>query len=716
YNFGWLSGDLIAGLTVGMILIPQSMSYAKIATLPPEYGLYSSFVGVFIYCFFATTKDVSIGPVAVMSLEVAHVIKHVNDKHPGQWPAPQIATTLGLFCGFIVLGIGLLRIGWLVEFISAPAVAGFMTGSAITIASQQVPGLLGVASRFDTRAAAYKVIINTLKNLPHCTKDAAFGLVGLAALLFISWATKFYGRKYPRVQRALFFAGTARYAFVIIILTLASYLYAHPRKDKKGNYPISILKTVPRGFKHTGAPPIDRELLSAMASDFPVATIIMLLEHIAIGKSFGRLNGYKIDPNQELVAIGVTNGIGSLFSAYAATGSFSRTAVKSKSGVRTPLAGVVTGATVVLALYALTGAFFWIPNAGLSAIIIAAVSDLVAPPRVVYNFWRISPLECIIWWAAVLVTVFSSIENGIYTSICASAALLIIRIARPKGHFLGRVVLRQGEEKDYREVFVPIPGANGNNSNVNPHIKVDPPAPGVVIYRPEESVLYPNSSLVTDALVDYVKKVTKTGRDLSNISLADRPWNDPGPRSGKLVLSPEDAAKPILRSVVLDFTAVSSVDTTSVQALIDVRGELERYASHPITFHFCHILNPWIRRGLVAGGFGIAFDEKARARIPVEIAPVVGPGDNDNADGFLYRDTREETKADEESRHPEIQQSRSAASSATDFEGTIVSLHTPYFHYDLSSAVKAAERDALAAGNSPSPLKRSTSIDKDFSD
>ncbi|KAG8886508.1 hypothetical protein FRB97_003019 [Tulasnella sp. 331] len=726
YNLTWLTGDLIAGLTVGVILIPQSMSYAKVATLPPQYGLYSSFIGVFVYCvcaltnpshvqdtpliavltrsdllqFFATSKDVSIGPVAVMSLEVATVIAKVDLKDPGRWTAPEIATTLALFCGFITLGIGLLRVGWIVEFISAPAVAGFMTGSAITIASQQLPGLLGIASRFNTRAAAYFEIIHSFKNLPYCTKDAAFGIVGLFFLYLIQHGTKYLGHRYPKYARTFFFIGTARNGFVIVILTLASYLYCHPRVDKKGNYPIAILKTVPKGFQDVGVFAIDRDLTSAIASELPVATIIMLLEHIAIGKSFGRINGYKIDPNQELVAIGVTNTIGSFFNAYPATGSFSRTAVKAKSGVRTPLAGLFTGVTVIVALYALTDAFFWIPTAGLSAIIIAAVSDLVASPRVIYNFWRVSPLECIIWWAAVLVTVFSSIENGIYTAISASGALLLLRVARPQGQFLGRVLIRRthGPETVYREVFVPIKTFQPAYGKVlNPHIKVELPAPGVVIFRPEESVVYPNSSLLTGGLVDYIKENTRRGKDMSMVSLADRTWNDPGPRAGHAALSEAQLAKPILKAIVLDFTAVSSIDTTAVQALIDTRADVERWADHEVAFHFCHILSPWIRRGLIAGGFGIASDERKRGGIPIEIVPIAGPQKMEDPESEFYYDALREHPTDEEAAHitddtEQVQPNRSAASSLSDFEGSLVSQQTPYFHFDISSAVQAAER------------------------
>src|SRR5438477_6778286 len=152
--------------------------------------------------------------------------------------------------------------------------------------------------------------------------------------------------------------------------------------------------------------------------------------------AFGRLNNYKVDLNQELIAIGVTNTIGSCFGAYPATASCSHTAIKSKSGVCTPAAGIISGILVLVTIYGMTDAFFWIPNAGLSAILIHAVAGLVASPSHVYSFWRVSPLEFFIWLAALLVTVFSSIENGIYVSTGSSVFLILARIAPPLPHVL----------------------------------------------------------------------------------------------------------------------------------------------------------------------------------------------------------------------------------------------------------------------------------------
>jgi solute carrier family 26 (sodium-independent sulfate anion transporter), member 11 len=266
--------------------------------------------------------------------------------------------------------------------------------------------------------------------------------------------------------------------------------------------------------------------------------------------AFGRINNYKIDPNQELVAIGVTNTVGTAFGAYPATGSFSRTALKSKSGVRTPAAGILTGIIVIVALYGLTPAFYWIPSAALSAVIIHAVADLVNKPAEVYRFWRISPFEFFIWAAAVLVTVFSSIENGIYVSLSTSAALLIYKLAHARGHFLGRVRVHASNTSETRDVFVPL----SRNRVINPQIRVEPPSPGVLVYRFDETFVYPNCTLLNGEIVDYVKATTRRGKDLRLVPLTDRPWNDPGPRYGAEAEWEENQARPDLRAIVLDFS------------------------------------------------------------------------------------------------------------------------------------------------------------------
>ncbi|KAK2460541.1 hypothetical protein APHAL10511_007011 [Amanita phalloides] len=597
-----------------------------------------------------------------MSLTVGHIITHVDHIDPGRWSGPEIATTLAFICGFIVLGIGLLRLGWIIEFIPAPAVSGFMTGSALNIASGQVVGLMGI-SGVNTRNATYRVIIDTLKGLPRTRLDAAWGLTGLVVLYLIRTLCSWLSKRYPSRARAFFFLSVMRNASVIVVLTIASWLYCRHRFTHN-KYPINILKTVPSGFKHVGQPQIDRKLLVALAPDIPVATIILLLEHIAIAKSFGRLYGYKINPNQELIAIGVTNTVGSCFGAYPATGSFSRSALKAKSGVRTPAAGILTAIVVIVALYGLTKAFFWIPNAGLSAVIIHAVADLVASPAQVYSFWRISPLEFFIWVATVLVAVFSTIENGIYTSVCASLALFLIRVAHPRGFFLGKALIR-GNATEVREVFLPLEeGETTTESRIN----VVPPLPGVIIYRFEDSYVYPNCSKAMDLLVDYVRENTRRSRNTRRNS-SDRLWNDAEPRNGDI----SDEKKPNLRAIVLDFSTVSQIDTTAVQSLIDARAAVERWAGRAVEFHFATVLSPWIRRALIAGGFGIGIRQDEAPRDVSAAVPI-----RDDIGNDIDAVTEVQTINDVE-----------AGSSKKGYEPYVV--ETPFFHLDLYGAVQAAE-------------------------
>lgn len=582
-----------------------------------------------------------------------------------------------------------------------------MTGSAINIAAGQVPAVLGLAKKFNTREATYKVIINTLKFLPETGLDVAFGLTALALLYGFKWSFTWAGNRFPKYNHIFFFFQCLRHAITIILFTIISWQI---NKDRPGQPRIALVGKVPSGLEHVGRPTITTELLGAIGPHIPVATIILLLEHISIAKSFGRLNGYKINPNQELIAIGVNNTIGTLFAAYPSTGSFSRSALKSKSGVRTPAAGIPTGIVVLVALYAVAPAFFWIPNATLSALIIHAVADLVASPKQSYGFWRVSPFEYIIFVGAVVWSLFYSIEAGIYWSLATSVVLLLFRIARPKGHFLGRVRIRpeNPEHGQIRDVYVPLCAAGGV---MNRDIPVENPPPGVVIYRFEESFLFPNASYINDKIVEYVKNNTRRGKDQSLIAKGDRPWNDPGPsKSHAASLLESEKHKPRLRAVVLDFSAVANLDTTGVQNLVDTRKEVEKWADRPVEFHFAGILSPWIRRALIAAEFGTGATQ--RHGTALEVAPVV-PQDDSLSPEDRARQEEERLQSGSSSpgsstptesvsgkREREYSPSgleagygskRVRSSDESDRSMPLLDRATPFFHFDLADAINSLD-------------------------
>ncbi|KAK4100214.1 sulfate permease [Parathielavia hyrcaniae] len=708
YNLTWFLGDIIAaGVTVGFVVVPQGMAYALLAQLPPEYGLYTSFVGFLLYWAFATSKDITIGAVAVMSTIVGNIIINVQKTNP-DLSAEIIARSLALVSGVVLLFLGLIRAGFIVEFIPLVAIAAFMTGSAISIAVGQVPGLLGI-SGINTREATYQVIINSLKGLPRTKLDAAMGLTALFGLYFIRWFCNFMGRKYPSRAKMWFFISTLRMAFIVIVYILVSWL-VNRRVGEASEAKFKILGTVPSGFQQVGAPTINAEVLQAIGPDIPTTILVLLIEHIAISKSFGRVNNYIINPSQELVALGFTNVFGPFLGAYPATGSFSRTAIKAKAGVRTPLAGIFTAVIVLLALYALTSVFFYIPSSGLSAIIIHAVGDLITPPREVYQYWQASPLECVIFFAGVLVSIFTSIENGIYVTIAASAALLLFRVAKSPGRFLGLVhtqaiprgMVRGNSsfstnglgEKSSQTAFIALDRSDLSN----PEIHIKSPYPGVFIYRFGEGLNYVNSARHLDHLTLHILKHTRRTKLNQYAKIGDRPWNNPGPRRGQ---TPDTAsllaARPTLRAVVLDLAAVAFLDVTAAQALVDLRNQFDRYANPVrVQWHFAGVADRWTKRALVASGFGV--EREGGGGVVSEPLIVVAEAEAEaGGDTSALSDANKGSavgvgiKTKEDDVEATAASVASSSSSGGNGDGRrlvpLYGVNRPYFHADVESAV-----------------------------
>lgn len=649
-----------------------------------------------------------------MSTIVGNVVLKAQESNP-EIPGHVIASALSVICGCIIVFIGLVRLGWIVDMISLTAITAFMTGSAISIAAGQVPTMLGISGKLNTRDPAYRVIINTLKNLKYTKIDAAMGLTALAMLYIIRSGFSIAAKKWPSQKKTFFFLSTLRTVFVMLLYTMISWLVNMNRRED----PLfKILKTVPRGFQNAAVPTLNMTILKLIISDVPASVIVLLIEHIAISKSFGRINNYTIDPSQELVAIGTTNILGPFLGGYPATGSFSRTAIKSKAGVRTPFAGVITGVVVLLAIYVLPPLFFYIPSASLSGVIIHAVGDLITEPNTIYRFWRVSPWEVLIFFIGVFVTIFTNIENGIYCTVIISAAIFLYRVLKAKGRFMGEVKVhsieadhllpeKEGEinekDADYRtrKIFLPIDHDDGSN----PDIEVKAPYPGVFIYRFSEGFNYPNANHYLDQLTDHIFKVTRRTNPFSYGKPGDRPWNDPGPRPGQEEV--DVSGKPTLKAIILDFSSVNNVDITSVQQLIDVRNQLDKYtAPETVDWHLACINNRWTKRALVSAGFGYPSQhdgEFKRRWKPIFSVAEIG-GDESAAE------LAETIEKEELERQKTIERSRSQAqsnkdeihvsgSSSTDeftksrFSSRVAAvqgLNRPFFHIDLVAALHSA--------------------------
>ncbi|KAK7501491.1 hypothetical protein BaRGS_00007295, partial [Batillaria attramentaria] len=428
--------DLIAGLTVGLTVIPQGLAYAVVAGLPPQYGLYSAFMGCFVYMFLGTSKDITLGPTAIMSLMVGTFAASTE---------PEIAITLALvltlMTGLVQLIMGLLNLGILVNYISYPVINSFTSAAAVTIGAGQIKNILGLK---DIPREFLHMIYETCKHIPD-TKvwDLVMGIVSIVILFLLKKlrTIKWAGEDDPetvvplpkRVGRKLvWLCGTAANAIVVITAgALAAILV------ENGIDVFSLTGNITSGLPPFGPPPFSvgnmttGDVFSHIGAGFIIVPILGLVEAIAIGKAFARVNNYKIDATQELIAIGAANIVSSFVHSYPVTGSFSRTAVNSQSNVRTPAGGLFTGALILLSLQVLVPYCYYIPKSALAAVIIMAVIQMI-DIRILRILWRINKWDLVIHIITFICSLTVGIEYGILIGIGLSLLLLLYPMARPK--------------------------------------------------------------------------------------------------------------------------------------------------------------------------------------------------------------------------------------------------------------------------------------------
>ncbi|XP_056406153.1 sodium-independent sulfate anion transporter isoform X2 [Hyla sarda] len=430
YSLHWMQLDIIAGFTVGLTVVPQALAYAEVAELPVEFGLYSSYVGCFVYCLFGTSKDVTLGPTAIMSLLVFVYTSGDVSK----------AILLAFLSGCIQLAMGILKFGFLLDFISYPVIKAFTSAAAVTIGFSQVKNLLGLK---DIPRQFVLQVYETFHKLPSIRLgDAVLGFLCIAFLL----ALKFMKDHFPRVYRGMprcyrlcyiivWVTTTARNAIVVVAAGLVAYSF-----HVMGLHPFILTGKTAEGLPEFHLPPFSEKTdnrtvsFSEMVQDIGPGLFIIpmmgLLESVAIARAFASQNNYRINTNQELLAIGLTNFLGSFLSAYPVTGSFGRTALNSQTGVYTPAGGILTGLLVLFSLGYLTPLFFYIPKAALAAVIICAVAPMF-DLGICKTLWKVKKIDLLPFLATFLVS-FWEIQYGILVGILVSMFILCYSVARPK--------------------------------------------------------------------------------------------------------------------------------------------------------------------------------------------------------------------------------------------------------------------------------------------
>jgi len=405
---------LLAGITVAVLLIPQGMAYALIAGLPPIYGLYASLTPQIVYAFLGTSRQLAFGPVAMDSLLVAAGLSALSIVEPSQYI--QMAILLALLMGAIQLLLGLFRMGFIVSFLSKPVISGFTSAAAIIIGFSQLKHLLGIQL---SQSNQLHIVIESIlqSNVPVHFATLIIGVLSVVLILLI----KNWNRKIPS-------------ALIAVVLGIL-WVYFNGL-DKQG---VAVVGLIPQGLPSFQTPVLEMDTIKQLLPTALTLALVAFMEAISVAKAIEENHKeHIVDPNQELIALGSSNIVGSFFLSYPTTGGFSRTAVNDQAGAKTGMAALITALIVGLTLMFFTQWFYYLPKAVLASIIIVAVVNLI-DFKFAVRLYKKRKDEFAILVLTFLATLFLGITKGIGMGIVISLLLLVYRASKPHHAFLGRI-------------------------------------------------------------------------------------------------------------------------------------------------------------------------------------------------------------------------------------------------------------------------------------
>ena len=460
-----LKGDLIAGLTHGAMVVPQGMAYALLAGLPPGVGLYAATVPMILYAVLGTSRQLAVGPVAIVSLLVATALAPIVEQGTVGYVAA--AALLALMVGVLHLLLAVFRLGFIVNFMSHGVLVGFTAAAAMIIGLSQLKHVLGVSiprteQFLDTGIEVAKVVSDT---------HLATLLLGLGCLMTLLLIRRFV----PRLPGPL---------IVVIASTVITAVFGLADRG------VATVGSLPGSLPAFAIPGLDVSLMRSLFSAALIITIVGFMESVAVAKVYARRNRYDLVPNQELVGLGLANVAAGLFSAYPVTGGFSRTAVNASAGARTQFASLITAGIVVLTLLVLTPLFESLPQAALGAIIIMAVVNLI-DIREMRHIAQVKRSDLFTLAVAFFGTLLLGIELGIAVAVVASMLVVFARMSRPFTAVLGKV---QGTTS-YR------------NLDRFPDAEV---TPGVRVVRMDAALSFVNASFTKKLLLEQAAQIEGT--------------------------------------------------------------------------------------------------------------------------------------------------------------------------------------------------------------
>ncbi len=428
YRGETLANDLVAAVIVTIMLIPQSLAYAMLAGLPPQIGLYASILPLVVYAVFGTSRTLAVGPVAILSLMTAAAAGKIAAAGSDQYI--EAALILAFLSGAMLLALGLLRMGFLANFLSHPVISGFITASGIVIAASQLKHLLGVSAHGHN---LLEIGISLWRSIPSINWPTV--MIGGPALLFLFWVRK-------ALKPLLVSAGLGEKPATIIaragpVFAVVAGILAvgFAGLEEAG---VKILGAVPRTLPQLGAPRFDADLWSQLAGSAALIALIGFVESVSVAKTLAAKRRQRVDPNQELIGLGAASLSAGVSAGYPVTGGLARSAVNFDAGAETPAAGAFTAIGIALATVFLTPYLYFLPQAVLAATIIVAVLSLIDVKEIV-KVWKYSRSDFAAMLATILATLLIGVEVGVTLGVVLSLFLHLYNTSRPHFAVVGQV-------------------------------------------------------------------------------------------------------------------------------------------------------------------------------------------------------------------------------------------------------------------------------------
>ncbi|KAJ0264204.1 sulfate transporter 3.4 [Hirschfeldia incana] len=517
YDLKLFRSDVISGLTIASLAIPQGISYAKLANLPPIVGLYSSFVPPLIYSILGSSKHLAVGPVSIASLVMGSMLSESVSPTQDSILYLKLAFTSTFFAGLFQASLGLLRLGFVIDFLSKATLVGFTAGAAVIVSLQQLKGLLGIV-HFTGKMQFVPVISSVINTRSEWSWQTI--VMGLGFLIILL-TTRHISMRKPK----LFWISAASPLASVVISTLIVFLIRNKTQA------ISFIGHLPKGLN-----PPSANMLYFSAAHLALAIktgiitgILSLTEGIAVGRTFASLKNYQVNGNKEMMAIGFMNMAGSCTSCYVTTGSFSRSAVNVNAGARTAVSNIVMASAVLVTLLFLMPLFYYTPNLILAAIILTAVIGLI-DYQAAYKLYKVDKFDFFTCMCSFFGVLFVSVPLGLAIAVGVSVIKILLQVTRPNTLEFGNIPGTQIYQslKRYREA-----------SRI----------PGFLILAVESPICFANSTYLQERILRWTREEETRIKENNDRNL---------------------------KCIILDMTAVSSIDTSGIEAVFELRRRLEK--------------------------------------------------------------------------------------------------------------------------------------------